>query len=173
MCEFVSWIEKGQGEKKKVIFLTGKQVFETKKGQQLFKDLSNDDFIGHGGIRRYYGLEQDEGRNKECTDFSSPENFPLVIANAIKNGEMRGMPIVEQLLNTPAWAECNKICNTARAECNKICNTAWAEYNKICNTAWAEYNKIYNTARAEYNKICTTAFWDLFADPDNRIGAWR
>jgi cell division septum initiation protein DivIVA len=181
MCEFISYIEKN-GE---VLFLTGDDVFNTKRGKQLQKHCkSADDLTGHGAIRWYFGIDDkplEGGKERECTDFSSPANFPKPIVKAIKAGLMAGFKDgtpQELLTNTaraeydkitnparaeylkitnPALAEYDKIKNTARAEYDKIKNTAWAEYEKITNTAWAEYDKITNTARAEYNKITNTA----------------
>ena len=148
MCEFVSWVEKGV----KVYFLTGKQVFGTKKGEKLREwSGSADDYIGHGAIRYYYGLEQDEGVNRECVNFTKPSNFPDVIARAIKSGDMSGLAIAPMLLSKPAWAE----------------------YYKIRQTALAEYYKIRQTARAEYDKIEQTAFWSLFGVEKYRLLAWQ
>ncbi len=98
MCEFCSWIEKGTGEKKKILFLTATQIFETKKGKTLFKAFTADDLTGHGAIRRYCGLEQDEGKNKECTDFSSPANFPVAIARGLIAGDFKHAPVPRGLL---------------------------------------------------------------------------
>ena len=90
MCEFASWVEKGR----KVYFLTDNQIFGTRKGKELQEWSGNpDDYIGHGAIRFYYGLEQDEGINKECTDFSSPDNFPPVIVKAIKDCKFKNLLI--------------------------------------------------------------------------------
>ena len=92
MCEFVSWIEKDT----KVYFLTAHQVFNTKKGAELREfcgsnAAAQDDYVGHGAIRHFYGLDSHEGMNRECTDFSSPANFPSVIAQAVKDGKFRGL----------------------------------------------------------------------------------
>ena len=149
MCEFVSWIEKGRGKTKKVLFLTC-SLIDSKKGQKLLKDISQEDLIGHGAIRRFFGLEQDEGMNKECTDFSSPNNFPATVVKAIKSGEMRGLATSMDLLSA----------------------SAWAEFQKIRQSAWAEYEKIEQPALAEFQKNRQSA-WDLFAIPTNRNPAWR
>ncbi len=99
MCQFLSWIEKGD----KVLFLTENQVYHTKQGK-LLKEWCNDyDLIGHGAIRFYYGLEQDEGKNKECTDFSTPSPFPAKIVKAIKGGQFKGFPFPLVLLNKPLY----------------------------------------------------------------------
>ena len=158
MCEFLSWIEKGD----KVYFLTGKQVYDTPKGKALKEWSQNieDDKTGHGAIRFYYNIVG--GEDKECSDFSTPDNFPPVIAKAIKVEKMRRMGISKQLLTQQAWAEYKK-----------IEQPAGAEYDKIRQQAWAEYDKIRQQALAEYNKIRQQAFWDFFAVIENRNPAWR
>ena len=149
ICEFVSWIKKD----KKVYFLTGTQVFDSSKGEALRRWCASpyeDDYAGHGAIRWFYGLEEREGVNRECSNFSAPKNFPAVIARAIKSGEMRGLGIPPGL-HTPA---------------------AQAEYDRVCAPALAEYG-VYVVTQAEYKHFKQAAFWDLFAKPENRIEAWR
>ena len=160
MCNFVSWIEKD----KLNYFLTPEQIYNTQRGKELQKWSRNieDDKLGHGAIRWYYNLEG--GEDRECIDFSKPDNFPPEIVSAIKDGRMLGMAVVRELLTKKAQAEYNKVCETAlteynkvwgaaRAEYNKVRETAWAEYEKVCDPAWAEYKKVRETARAEYNKV--------------------
>jgi len=148
MCEFVSWIEKDGT----LVYLTGEDVFNTKRGKELQEYcIDLDDLSGHGAIRWYYNFEG--GKNFECTDFSAPDNFPAEIVEVIKSGKMRGMGLSKQLLTKPALAEYNKIQQLARAEYNKIEQPAWAEYSKIEQLALAEYNKIQQLAWAEYSKI--------------------
>jgi hypothetical protein len=178
MCEFISWIETKDKGKKTVFFLTGKQVFHTKRGKELRNYTKNyGDLVGHGAIRWYYELKYNVGTNKECTDFYSPENFPEDIVSAIKNGDMRGMGTPEGLLAKAACAEWDKACaecDKARAEWNKACaewDKACAEWNKACaewNKACAECDK----ARAEWNKAC--AEWDkACAECDKARAEWN
>ena len=104
MCEFVSWVER----RSKNYFLTDKQL-ATKRGQELIKTISLDDLCGHGTIRAYYRIDSGDGIDKECTNFSSPANFPDVISQAIKNGEITRFGIAGRLLTQQAWAEYKKI----------------------------------------------------------------
>ena len=94
MCDFISWKEittaDGGAE---ILFLTYEDIYNTKRGRELQKYTTGDDFVGHGAIDFYYELNG-KGINKECTDFSSPNNFPPVIADAIKAGKF-------YLLGTP------------------------------------------------------------------------
>ena len=167
MCEFISWIEKDG----KNYFLTSADL-ASKRGIELREHCGNDDdLVGHGALRWYYGGFEG-GTKKECTDFSTPLNFPAEIVEAIKAGKFRGMGCPEGLLNSPAQAEFDKIRYAARAEYNKIVDAAGAEYKKIKDAAWAEYEKIVDPAQAEYNKIINKTFWDLYMITENRNPAW-
>jgi len=60
----MSWIKyKGQ-----TLFLTDKDVFSS-YGRQVLKGCKPEDWIGHGAIRAYYGLNPDEGVGKEKFSF--------------------------------------------------------------------------------------------------------
>lgn len=106
MSEFASWIEKDD----RVYFLVANQIFNTTRGKALQKYcLSSDDYNGHGAIRYYYGFYG--GDNRECTDFSTPNNFPPEIVDAIKKGKFKGVAsFPEVLLLLPLdddyWAKC-------------------------------------------------------------------
>jgi hypothetical protein len=182
MCQFVSWVKKDR----KVYFLTGKQVFCSSRGDALRAWCkSPDGYIGHGAIRWFYGLEESDGTNGECTDFITPKNFPKAIAKAIKSGAFAGLGITpEGLLSPPALVEHDRIRRTALAEYKRIERPAWAEYRRIGHPALAEYRRIEHPALAEYERIerpawaeyertKQSAFWDLFAIPENRVTAWR
>ena len=148
MCEFVSWIKKGDT----VYFLTGEQIFHTKRGKEIIQtQCGMEDYVGHGAIRLYFGLEQDEGKNGECSDFRKPDNFPSPIIRAIKNGDMRGLATPDGLLSAPA----EKAYREATAPAEK----AYREATATAEKAWRE--------------ATATAFWDLFAIPENRNPAWR
>ena len=134
MCEFISWYE-SNGE---VLFLTGDDVFNTKRGRELQK-YSKEDLCGHGAIVFYYDI-RDTGKliPKECTDFSSPKNFPDEIVAAIKAGKMRGLDISFSLLS-----------DAALEEYKKMEEAAWAEYKKIKQAAfWDLFSKKKNRAKS-------------------------
>ena len=236
MCEFVSWVERYNGKPR---FLTRKEL-ATKRGVELLSWIANvEDVQGHGAIRRYYRMAEDEGHNRECTNFADSNNLPSEIVKAIKAGDMEGIGISCQLLTPEAWAKYEKVQGPAYAEYNKVQDQAWAEYSKVTQTAYAEYNKVrdpawakykkvqgqawaeykkvqgqayaeykkvqgqayaeYNKvqdqalaeyekvrdqalaeykkvrgqAYAEYRNVTQSAFWSLFANPDNRAEAWR
>jgi hypothetical protein len=160
MCEFISWIET---KDRPVTFLTGHDIFHTRRGKELQKyNPCKEDWVGHGSIEWFFNLKHDSKNHKECTDFSNPENFPKKIVTAIKAGKMRGLGIEKQLLSKSAWAEYRK-----------IKQSAWAEYEKIEQSAWAEYRKIKQSALVEYEKIEQSTFWDLFELPKNRNPLWK
>ena len=181
MCEFISWIEK----RDKVFFLTGKQVFHTRIGKEVIqKQCGLDDYTGHGAIRLFYGLEQDEGMDKECTDFSTPDNFPAAIVRAIKKGDMRGLGTAVQLLSElawveherieqSAWVEYKKIVQPALAKCERIEHSTLVEHKRIVLLAWVEYERTWRPALVEYKKTVQQVFWDLFAILENRNYAWK
>jgi hypothetical protein len=152
MCEFISWIELDG----KVFFLSNDEL-NTKAGRKLIRKCKPEDLYGHGSIREYYPELKSCGKNRECTDFSKPENFPPVIVKAFKAGRMSEFGRIPKcVLTEEALAEYEKINGAALAE------SAWAEYEKIngaalAESAWAEYEKINGAALAEYQKIKGTA----------------
>ncbi len=162
MCEFVSWKTTRVG---KVYFLTHHQLFETKRGREfLATGGSRDDYCGHGTIAWYYRhVDFTGGQDHECTDFSSPANFPPKISRAIKRGDYRGMGIERELLTLAAW----KLYGETRAAAVKL-------YDETRAAAW----KLYGETRQTMSwKLCEETrqaiFWNLFANPANRPEAWR
>jgi len=180
MCLFISWVERDGA----VLFLTAYDIFQTRRGEELRNfNPRSEDWIGHGAIKWYYNIKEPV-IEKECDNFSSPDNFPKEISQAIKNGEFRGLGIAIELLNKPAMVEYEKIMQLAcseyakieqpaRVEYEKIKQQACAEYAKIEQPAWDEYAKIRQQAKAEYEKIEQNIFWDLFSVIENRPKDWR
>ena len=181
MCHFVSWVEKDS----KVYYLTGKQVYETRRGKELQKYSGNieDDKLGHGAIRLYFDLEG--GNDMECTDFSDTRNIPVEIVTAIKDGKMRGMVAeVHSLLTTTAWKVYQEIKASAWKGCQESTASAWKGYEETkasdCQayeetiaSAWKGCQETIDTACQAYEETIASAFWDLFTDPNNRVEAWR
>src|SRR3989304_1382091 len=173
MCVFISWKEVRRTDgATEILFLTYDDIYNSKRGKKLQQHTTPDDFVGHGAIDFFYELDG-KGVKKECTDFSSPSKFPVVIAEAIKTGKFYLMGIPLGLLSPSALADYEKIRKSAWADYEKIENPAWADYEKIENPARADYEKIENPARADYEKIRLTAFWELFFIPGNRAEGWR
>ena len=176
MCDFISWIER-EGH----IYLFTNKELNTKEGRKIQKGLKDNDVRGHGVIREYWGLK--DGVNKECEDFSTPDNFPKEIVKAVKLGQYSEIGFNLDLLNSagkaeyekirqPALVEYKKIEQSALAEYEKIEQPALAEYEKIEQPALAEYKKIEQPAWAEYEKIKQTAFWDIFKHKKYRNKKW-
>ena len=168
MCEFASW----KVYKDKVYFLQDSDL-NTKEGRKLLHPEVIADLPGHGAIESYYPELKGKGENKECTDFSTPDNFPKEIAKAIKGGKITRFGIGKALLNNEGLAKYKKIEQAALAKYEKIRQSARAEYEKIRQPAWAEYEKIRQPALAEYEKIRQPAFWKIFAQKKFRNEAWR
>jgi len=155
MCEFLSWTE----YKGKLYYLTNFEI-NTRNGKKLRKKLDynfSEEIKGHGAIKEYFGLPHSQCIDHECTNFSTPNNFPSEIVEKIKRGEFSEIGIAEQLLTQSAWAEYEKIRQSAWAEYKKITQSALAEYEKIRQSAWAEHEKIRQPALAEYKKIRQSA----------------
>ena len=190
MHKFISWIEKNG----KNYFLTSADL-ASKRGQQLREHCKcDDDLVGHGAIRWFYG-EFTGGIDRKCTDFTDPRHFPIEIIFAIKNGNFRGMGTPVGLLSQSARADYKKIWQSALADCDKIWQSARADYDKIWQSALADYEKIGQSALADcdkiwqsalddyekirqsalddYEKIRQSAFCDLFAVESNRAIEWR
>ena len=171
MCEFLSYTE----YKGKLYYLTNFEL-ATREGKELRKKLDYDfyeEIKGHGAIKEYFGLPHSKCIDHECTDFSTPDNFPAEIVEKIKVGQFSQIGIAKELLQQPARAEYEKIEQSALAEYRKIQQSAWAEYEKIEQPARAEYEKIEQPALAEYRKIQQSAFWQLFTNPKNRTKVWK
>ena len=171
MCHFVSWVEH-----KGIVYFLSDDELATPEGRELRQYCEcDDDLLGHGAIRKYYNLGNDQGVAKECMDFSNPENFPQRIRKMIKDGKFRRLVLMgyPPLLSASALAEYEKIEQAALAEYEKIEQAALAEYEKIRQAALAEYKKIEQAALVEYEKIEQAAWFSLYANPTNRIKAWR
>ena len=181
MCEFPSWTELGG----RLYYLTAADL-ATREGRALRKHLGaafTDDIKGHGAIDYYHGL-QGSGRHCECTDFSSPANFPAEIVEAIKSGAFRGIGVAPELLGDAARAEFDRVWDAAMTEHNWVREAAGAEYDRgraaaraefdrVRDAAMTEHNWVREAARVEYDRVLQKIFWDLFADPANRVEVWR
>jgi len=155
MCNFLSWIE----YQNKLYFLTEADL-KTKTFKQFKKDNERwqEDIKGHGAIRYFHPEIKNVGINRECSDFSNKDNFPLILQNAIKNCVFGSISIETSLLSTTAKAIYEKIEKSALAEYEKIEQPAHAKYDKIRQLAKAEYEKIGRLAKTEYKKKIESAW---------------
>ncbi len=173
MCEFLSWIEKGN----KIYFLSGKQVFHTDKGQALRAWCGDaEDYKGHGAIRHFYELEQDEGKNKECTNFSTPDKFPDVIVKALKRGDFEGFLIPGGLLRKPLYdkyqADLKTLDDKYQADLKTLDDKYLADRKPLYDKYLADRKTLDDKYLAD-RKTLDDKYWALFTKPENRATAWR
>jgi len=127
MCQFVSWVER----RGKVYFLTSEQL-ESERGRKWIQEqkVSPDDLCGHGTIRLWHRIDAGDGVDKECGDFSTPDNFPTPIAEAVKAGKFNSFPIPAGLLSKPLdedyVAKLKPLDNDYRAKCKALREDYWA-----------------------------------------------
>jgi len=128
MCNFISWIEyKGEN------FFIDNLKLQTKEGKKLLLPEFQADIKGHGAIRHYYPELNGKGKDRECTDFSTPDNFPKDIAQAFKKGQLSKIGICLDVLNDKGRAEYQKIRQSARAKIiqdKKYIKKEWQGVNK-------------------------------------------
>ena len=84
MCEFISWIEVERDGEKHILYLTDQDAF-SHYGRKKLEGCQDNDFLGHGAIRKFFGLASDEGINHEYQDFWNKKKLPKEIAEKIKN----------------------------------------------------------------------------------------
>jgi len=170
MCEFMSWVEKGD----KVYFLTYDLIHNTPRGEIIQKRFPGyGEPLGHSPIRAYFGIRG--GEDKECTDFSTPDNFPEPIAEAIKNGEMRGFGCPEGLLLP-------KIYDDYEAKRKASIDDYWERRKALRGSYLAKHKEVddgYLAKRKMLEEDCLAElkllrdeYWDLFAKPENRNPLW-
>ena len=143
MCGRLSWTELPD---KRLVYLTTYDLWDTPQGKKIREQLKPEDWWGHSAIKMFYGKMPniDIGVQRECTDYSTPKNFPPEIALAIKNAKFRD--VAEPCMLTQA----------ARLK--------WAK----SDAAWAKWD----AARAASSDPFPH-FWKLFASQRNRAQAWR
>ena len=166
MCEYISWKEMPDGSCR---FLTNKMLYHTRRGAELRRHNPDcpDDWVGHGAIDFYYDDKRDSGIQRECTDFYTPNNFPSVIVEAIKAGEMElpGVVFPEGLLKAALYAAYRKKRDVLYAAYEKKRAPLYADYKKKRDALYADYEKKWAALDAE--------MWKLFANPKNRMKAWQ
>ena len=80
MCDFISWVEKKDG---RLYYLTDKEIF-SEDGQKRLAGCRDNDFIGHGAIRKYFHLGN-TGKDHEERDFWHFFGLPKELAQKIKH----------------------------------------------------------------------------------------
>ena len=181
MCEFVSWVE----HEDKLYYLTA-NLLNTKEGRALKKFLGTayaEDITGHGAIERYFGIK---GVHRECTDFSSPKNFPAEIVKAMKSGAFRGIgiPDASQVLTMKVYADyqskraplyADYLSKRASLDADYLSkrDALDADYLSKRDALYADYKSKRASLDADYESKRDDLFWDIFMDKKNRAKAWK
>jgi len=160
MCEFISVIKKDTD----YFYLTKDDL----KGKTFnkFKRYNKNwivDICGHGAISFFY--PEVTGEHWECTDFSTPKNFPVCIVEDIKNGNFAGIGVCPEILNQGGLKKYNKIKQPEWEKYNEIDRAARKKYNEIIQAEWEKYNEIDRAARKKYNEI-KQAEWEKYNEID-------
>ena len=78
MYEFISYIQKGD----QLFYLTDDEIF-SKEGREKLSDCQDNDFIGHGAIRKFFDIKG--GEDHEVRDFWNTDKLPKELADKIAN----------------------------------------------------------------------------------------
>ena len=173
MCDFISWYE----EDGAVIFLTDDDL-ETKEGKELRKYLGDRftcDIYGHGAIKKFYELKgwgfPDGMQQKECNDFSTPNNFPPQIIEAIKScnliqiGRLPNSVLLPRGIKAIQKDKGRQEADAKREEAD----AKWQEADAKRQEAYAKRQE----ADVKWQEADANAFWKVFADTKNRKKVWR
>lgn len=160
MCHLASWVEV-ETKTKKVVYFLDKDKLRGKKYNELKKyldDRYDEDIIGHGAIRYYFEeLIKGYGKDRECTNFNTPKNFPKEIVDSIKSGgfdcffsycllgmlNIKGKKKYEKIIQ-PARNKFEEIMHLTIKNHKNIEQPAFKEYQEIQQSAWKQYNQIYH-----------------------------
>ena len=167
MCEFLSWIE----YKEEIIYITAADL-ETSKGKKLLKDVGWEDIKGHGAIRKFFTIPDGKGTNKECTDFSTPTNFPKEIVRDIKKGLFIGFGTPSGILIDPIDKAYRTQKNTLYKAYRAQKDTLYKAYEAQIDPIDKAYRTQKNTIDKAYRALIDT-YWNLVKIKKNRVKAWQ
>ena len=194
MCDFISWIEKDG----KLYYLTTEDI-ESKRGKE-YRDYNPnaDDIKGHGAIRWFYNLKG--GKEKECTDFTTPKGFPREIQKAIIQGKFRRSfgPVPAGLLIAPLYADYEAKRAPLDADYKAKRDALYADYKAKRAPLYADYEAKIAPLYANYKAKIAPLYadyeakraplyadyeakrdaldlrtWLLVLEPKNRSKAWQ
>jgi hypothetical protein len=172
MCEFVSW----KNYDGTLWFLTDDIIAPRLEEFKLYNPEWREDLPGHWAIEWFFYLPEHCGRNKECTDFSSPSNFPPEIVREIKQGKMTyGKFSVGLLLPTlDADYEAKRVALDAddRAKWDALDADYEAKRVALDAELWAKRVALDAELWAKWDAL-DAEMWALFSKPENRAEAWR
>ncbi len=172
MCEFISWIEIDD----KVLFLDDARMKEKERKMEV-KYPDKSEWQGHGAIRWYYGIADNNGVKKECINFSSPANFPPVIAEAIKNNQMTyGYANYRQLLNKRGQKKLETNADWRKAYADREKADAYREKTYADHQkAWAAWKKAYADHQKAYadREKANAVYEKAYAVCEKVWAAWK
>jgi hypothetical protein len=165
MCKSISWYEK-DGEKP--LFLDDDDL-ASKRGRELKEYLGtkyDEDKCGHGAVVFFYPSAK-SWKQKECTDFSTPKNFPIEIVEKIKLGKLSQFGTCDLILNKYGIIELEKK-RKADADSKK----AYADMNKAY-ADWKKADATWKKAYATWKKADDKVFWSIAIHKKFRTKEWK
>jgi len=180
MCDLASWVETPE----KIYFMDNVAIAKYRRDNP---DRTIYDVTGHHAIREYYEIS-DEGRDRECTDFSTPDNFPLEIVSAIKAGRMSKHNVFpeglvrESLFDAipeikeaqTAYKKATAAYRIASVICGKV-QFAYRIASVICGKVQSAYDEVsaaYEEASAAYGKM-QSAYNEVSVVRDEALTAYK
>jgi len=152
MCDLASWKKTADG---KIYFMDNIALAKYRRDHP---EKSAIDCRGHAAIEEYYCCG---GIDHECTDFSTPDNFPSEIVSAIKAGRMSKHNVFPEGLIQPGSLDAIPEIKEARSayeeawsaykESRSVRDEAWSAYME----AWSAYRRawaVYEKARSAYKE---------------------
>lgn len=149
MCEFISWKEiKTADGSMELLFLTHDDIFNTSRGAELRQLTTPEDFVGHGAIAFYYQIDANKGVDRECTNFSSPDNFPPEIVSALKAGKLWGIVeyFPEGLLCVPLYDDYKAKRDALDEDYNAKHDALYADYK-------AKHDALFEDCKAKHDAL--------------------
>lgn len=159
-------------------------ILNCREGRELMRREGEHfltDSQGHGIILEFYGLPHVQKNHHVCHDFTSPENFPLEIAESLRRGSQAGigLPPPDQYDNLlvpglPAWERARREIEVTRA--TQEAAAAFCREAPHPSREYYDRYRVFSERRREHNTALVRAsetFWSLFRDPRNRAPAWR
>jgi hypothetical protein len=199
MCESVSALK----YENKYYFLTSDKLdtfLRSKKGIEWKKThgTNDDDVKGHGFLEEFiYPELKGKAEHWECTDFSSPKNFPYEIVKQLKLGNLRfAIPDSPKQLLTekvyddyeakraPLYADYEAKRDALYADYEAKRDALdddyeakraplYADYKAKCAHLYADYKAKRAPLHADYKAKSFDLFWNIFMVKKNRTKAWK
>ena len=174
MCEFISWIELDDT----ILYLTDRDLRGKRfKGYKDYNAGWRRDIVGHGAIRWFLGIPENKGKDKECTDFSKPSNFPDEIVKAIQECRMTKFGEVPKgLLKGSLYdkydADLKPLNDKHKADRESLDDKYWADLKPLDDKYRADLKPLDDKYDADQEAL-DDRHWLLFANNKNRAKAWR